>query len=137
MPAPLPRESRITGLLEKLGALLDCIDESQWEMLVRRRNWVENSTQKLADAQTDAQHVELYQEIRYALKGGMGSLVDVYVYPGADCEFSSCRTDIRVPAVSIALATIGLNASNHGGAAVWIPVDFDFSTFIDYSYHLF
>ena len=76
-----------------------CAGESQHEMLGRRRSWLENTIQKLADALTDAQYFELCQEIRSALKGGMGSFADVYLYPGADCEFDEAELNVAFEAI--------------------------------------
>jgi hypothetical protein len=99
MPPASPSEARIPDLLERLETVLDCTDESQHEMLAQRREWVVSTSQKLADQETDSQYLELCQEIRSALKGGMGSFDDVYLKPGADCKFDEAELNAAFQAI--------------------------------------
>ena len=116
MPAAPPRESRIVDLLERLGALLDCADDSQLEMLGKRRSWASNTRRELADAKTQAQFLGLCREIQKALRGGMGSFGDVYLYSGADCEFDEAELNATFLSVIEEIFSATTQAIDRGSA---------------------
>lgn len=99
MAAELGSASKVAELLDRLQEALDCADDSQREMLGRRRKWVENATQILADAHSTVEFLNLCDEIRTALKGGMGSFADVHIYPGPDCEFDEAELNATFQAI--------------------------------------
>ncbi|MEO0250513.1 MAG: hypothetical protein ABIN58_13520 [candidate division WOR-3 bacterium] len=85
---------RLIQLSEELHQLLSCDQygnaEIQW-----RLEWLQRVQNALQEASSREVLMELVQEMRQVMRGGMGAFLDIYLYPKSECRLSETEMNAR------------------------------------------
>jgi hypothetical protein len=87
--------TEILDLLKKLEDLLSCVDPNQDQLLIKRRNWIHQSINWLMNANSQNSYVQFCRMIKRDLRGGMGSFMDIHLYPARGCKISEKELNLR------------------------------------------
>ena len=86
---------KLVFLLDELVQLLSCTKDPYDVAIAKRLDWTRATRQRLVSSSSDVEMSEILQEIRVALRGGMGSFLDLYLYPHPDCGMSELEMNAR------------------------------------------
>lgn len=85
----------ITDLLIALQSLLLKTRDPNEVSIENRNTWVSETLQRIKGLKTETESKELLRDIRTALRGGMGSFMDIYLFESKDSDFSETEINTQ------------------------------------------